>query len=407
MSDTRKPFYIKHAILEDYRSIVRAEVEFSPGLNIVIGKNGSGKTNLIRFLSPFVSGDFDNEVVLGNAKITFQGNSSSVMKMKSVDQRTSFSGLDLGIVGFFSLEIDNKHILPEITDDSFIESNDWLSVLQEIVEHENILLNSDVIYYGIPQKNGLWDLPFNSTIKLKNGQVTVNEQRRLIGFGLKDFSENSFTDAFSGLIKTESLPVEELEQHIRSYCSELCETLTNTTKLFSPVNNIKLSPDCSFKFDETTNEFSIHNLHFEFHSEGAWRKFAELSDGTKRILFILSELSLSGYRLKDEEYSGWHNITFLEEPEIGVHPHQLHTLVNFLKEESETKQIIITTHSPQVLDVIQPDELYRIIICEHHTEKGTQFRHMTEDEMNYAREYMKNQFLSDFWLHSGFNDDAD
>jgi predicted ATPase len=406
MSDTRKPFYIKHAILEDYRSIVRAEVEFSPGLNIVIGKNGSGKTNLVRFLSPFLTGDFDNEISLGNAEITFQGKSSSILNMKPADEINLYT--KLGAAGFFSLKIDSEQIVPEVPlDDAFIEDNNWQTAFDEITDHENILLIGNIIRYGIPQEIGLWNQPFHSIIKLKNGQVTVNEQRRLIGFGLKDFSDTAFITAFSGLVKSESLPVQEFESFIRSYCSDLCETLSSTTKLFSPVNNIQLSPDCSFKFEESTNEFSVHNLHFEFYTEGSWRKFAELSDGTKRILFILTELSLSGYSVTDEEYPNFRSINFIEEPEIGIHPHQLHKLIDFLREEAETKQIILTTHSPQVLDVIQPDELYRIIICEHDNEKGTQFRHMTEDEMNYAREYMKKQFLSDFWLHSGFNDDAD
>ncbi|MGL5888514.1 MAG: AAA family ATPase, partial [Bacteroidia bacterium] len=360
----------------------------------VIGNNGSGKTNLVRFLSPFVSKLFDKEVAFGSAEITFQGKYSSVLKMQTDEV---ISATETGGQAYFFLKFYDLPVA--------VEGNDWKSVLEEIEQHEDLILYSKLIEYGIPSKIGLWNTPLHSTVKLKNGKITLNEQRRLLGFGLKDFSDHSFVDAFTGLISTESLTAKEFESHIRAYCSDLCSTLSNITKLFSPVSNIQLSPDSSFKYNETTNEFSIYNLHFEFYSEGNWRKFTELSDGTKRILFILSELSLSDYRFTDEEYARLQNIIFLEEPEIGIHPHQLYKLINFLREEAESKQIILTTHSPQVLNILPPEELFRIIICEYDNEKGTQFRHMTDDEMNYAREYMKKQFLSDFWLHSGFNDD--
>jgi len=93
-------------------------------------------------------------------------------------------------------------------------------------------------------------------------------------------------------------------------------------------------------------------------------------------------------------------IILLEEPELGIHPHQLHQLMQFIKEQSREKQIILTTHSPQVLDVLEPDELDRVIICHYDSKKGTQLRHLTEKEINKAKKYMKDDFLSDYWRFS-------
>ena len=39
------PTYISHVHLKGYKSIIDTEVELHPGLNIIIGPNGSGKTN--------------------------------------------------------------------------------------------------------------------------------------------------------------------------------------------------------------------------------------------------------------------------------------------------------------------------------------------------------------------------
>ncbi|RZK13568.1 MAG: ATP-binding protein, partial [Hymenobacter sp.] len=87
-----------------------------------------------------------------------------------------------------------------------------------------------------------------------------------------------------------------------------------------------------------------------------------------------------------------------EEPELGIHPHQLHLLLNFLREQSEKHQLIITTHSPQVLDMLREDELDRITICELHKTKGTQFRKLKKTQQDDARRYMREVgFLSDYW----------
>ena len=91
----------------------------------------------------------------------------------------------------------------------------------------------------------------------------------------------------------------------------------------------------------------------------------------------------------------------LEEPELGIHPHQLHQLMQFIKEQSREKQIILTTHSPQVLDVLGPDELDRVIICHSDPKNGTQLSHLTEKEIAKAKKYMKEEaFLSDYWRFS-------
>ena len=94
-------------------------------------------------------------------------------------------------------------------------------------------------------------------------------------------------------------------------------------------------------------------------------------------------------------------IIFIEEPELGIHPHQFHKLLEFLKEESENKQIIITTHSPQSLDVLNFNELDRIIIAySTNIKEGTKLRHLNENEVLKANEYIKEDFLSDYWLYS-------
>jgi predicted ATP-dependent endonuclease of OLD family len=106
-----------------------------------------------------------------------------------------------------------------------------------------------------------------------------------------------------------------------------------------------------------------------------------------------------GFTIKEAAFAN--RIILIEEPELGIHPHQFDKLLNILREESETKQIIITSHSPQVLNKLDSSELDRIIIAyTTNDKKGTQLRHLNRDELIKAKQYIEDDFLSDYWLHS-------
>jgi predicted ATP-dependent endonuclease of OLD family len=74
--------------------------------------------------------------------------------------------------------------------------------------------------------------------------------------------------------------------------------------------------------------------------------------------------------------------------------------MTFLKEQSKEKQIILTTHSPQVLDILNKDELDRIIIADFDPEKGSTFRHLDDKEIANAQNFMSDMYLSDYWRFS-------
>ena len=136
-------------------------------------------------------------------------------------------------------------------------------------------------------------------------------------------------------------------------------------------------------------QISVQNIYIEFLINGQWQSWQLLSDGTKRLFYLITEVILTN------------GVVLLEEPELGVHPHQLHQIMIFLKEQSEAKQIILTTHSPQVLDVLNSDELERIIIADISKEQGSHFRHLDEKTTAKAKYYLEEEgFISDFWRYS-------
>lgn len=92
-------------------------------------------------------------------------------------------------------------------------------------------------------------------------------------------------------------------------------------------------------------------------STGAWRFYAgNMSDGTLRALGILVAAFQPGVPLVG-----------IEEPEIALHPAAAGALVEALREASQSTQVIVTTHSPDLLDLA---DLNSELLLAVYAEKG-------------------------------------
>jgi len=180
-----------------------------------------------------------------------------------------------------------------------------------------------------------------------------------------------------------------LKKDILDFSENVFGQLNYCLKNYSPIEQVRINPE--FKIiEEDGKRISLANFYIDFKINDKWLPYQFLSDGTKRLFYIISEfIRIDLEKLAPEEYEL--KTLLIEEPELGIHPHQLYQLMQLIKEQSKEKQIILTTHSPQVLDILEPDELDRIIICHYDSEKGTQLSHLSEKEVNKAKKYMSSE----------------
>ncbi len=84
-----------------------------------------------------------------------------------------------------------------------------------------------------------------------------------------------------------------------------------------------------------------------------------MSDGTLRVLGLL----LAVYQ------PGNHSVVAIEEPEATVHPAVAESIVQVLVDASNEKQVLFTTHSPEILDYkeISDDEIRVVMVKENQT----------------------------------------
>ena len=102
-----------------------------------------------------------------------------------------------------------------------------------------------------------------------------------------------------------------------------------------------------------------------FIQEGAFTVPAtRLSDGTLRYLCLLAVLC----------HPNPPPLICIEEPELGLHPDVLPTLAELLKEAATRTQLIVTTHSDVLVDVMT-DQPEVVFIAEKHP-SGTQIKHL-------------------------------
>ncbi|RYE12994.1 MAG: hypothetical protein EOP34_09740, partial [Rickettsiales bacterium] len=364
--------YLKEVELINYKSILKTEIDFKSGLNIIIGNNGSGKTNFLKYLN--IALNFKLETVTAyNFKFTISGKKNYTFSSRDIilnwltpEDITKEKSIKI------SLEIDGNYKDFSSTHDPGLTSG------IRSLNYKSLFLK-----YGVPDKQQFTDLPISITYKVDGSSMPIirlfDENVFLYSVYLKIIFGLSHSPQSTDYINDLKLHIESLNIFFTGLSLEL--------STYTDIKQVRVSPNFNIYFNQDNFKTDIQNLYIEFLINGEWIPFEKLSDGTKRLFYIISEIA--SYDLFNEvTFSKVKGIIFLEEPELGIHPHQLHKLMLFIKEQSKEKQIILTTHSPQVLNILDADELDRIIICNYDKEKGTQLRHLTEKETQKAKLYM-------------------
>ena len=93
-----------------------------------------------------------------------------------------------------------------------------------------------------------------------------------------------------------------------------------------------------------------------------WRFFASsMSDGTLRALGVLIAL-FQGFDGKESA----RRCVGIEEPEVALHPAAAGVLIDGLQDAAEQAQILVTSHSPDLLDNKEiPDDAIIAVVAEH------------------------------------------
>ena len=108
-----------------------------------------------------------------------------------------------------------------------------------------------------------------------------------------------------------------------------------------------------------------------------------LSDGTLRFLALLVILC----------HPTPPPLICIEEPELGLHPDLIPQIAKLLKSASERTQLIMTTHSKALVDEFS-DDPESIVVCERNFDSSTEFKRLSADRLE---KWLERYELGELW----------
>ena len=170
-------------------------------------------------------------------------------------------------------------------------------------------------------------------------------------------------------------------------------------ELFRDVKSIKLvsepgyrvAPDRS-RHVPVLGKAEGKGIYFELESAGFAVSASQMSDG---MLLVLAYLALLHSPTPPR-------VLLIEEPENGIHPKRLQEVLAILRQlvsEQQHTQIILTTHSPYVLDSFQPEE---VTLCRKNADGAVSVRRLSESKT--VREQIDIFSLGEIWTAAGDED---
>jgi predicted ATPase len=328
MSERNK---ISRVILRNYKSIRKCDVALGP-ITFLVGPNGAGKSNFVealRFLSYGLSNSLEGalENRTGFRSIVHRQADKTPTILIDV-----FFGLEDERIGNFLVEIGalqdgTATVIREECTVKSAQGSDWFKVERGVVTSNQGLT------------------PAASPTKL----YLVNAS------GLAAFEP--VYRALSSMLVYNPVPDEirgakaaKGTAYLNRPGSNLAETIfklkaTGPDRLARVLDYLRRISPSVLKIEARAADGNYY-LRFELgHGNGAGEEFhtQNISDGTLRALAVLTAL----FQQSDRSPL---TLIGLEEPEAGLHPAAAGVLFDSLVEASQLHQIVVTSHSPDLLD---------------------------------------------------------
>ena len=167
--------------------------------------------------------------------------------------------------------------------------------------------------------------------------------------------------------------------HLEEDCSNLAVVLKQITR--NPADRRKLinllSTLLPFVDDLDVENVTDRSLVFRLRERGSSSRYLPayfLSDGTINIVALIVCL-----------YFDDDSLLIIEEPEKNIHPYLISNLTELFQESSDKRQIVITTHSPEIVRSCNIDDLFLV------TRDAKGFSRVTQPKNNtHLGSFLKN-----------------
>ena len=337
--------FIRKVTLRNYKSIAACALEM-PALSFLVGPNGSGKSNFLdcfRFVSDSLKTSLDHA-------LRDRGTIKEVRRRSGGHPNHFSLRLDFNLPGDGSGHLSFR--IGARKDGGFEVQNEECKVFTSAMQE---------YFYHVQSGNVI-----QSSMKLL--PAALSDRLFLVAAsGLPEFRP-----AYDALSRMEvyNLNPKEIQTMQKPDAGELLRrdggNIASVLQNLDEANRVRVNEHLSrivkgLAGAETKILGSQETIEFRQAVKGQkhpWTFLASsMSDGTLRALGVLVAIFQN---LKTEKVSP--NLIGLEEPEMALHPAASAVLLGALREASANSQIIVTSHSPDLLDNdgIPPESIFAV-----------------------------------------------
>jgi len=372
---------IKSIKLQNFKSIVDINLELKQ-LNVLIGPNASGKSNFLSFFQLLQEGAQERL----NLAINAMGGISNVIHYNKT------SGV--GDVWMWQLVFskNSSHRFPMYMGQLY-RSNSGYLITEEIRAHQDIT-EGDAGDVFLSIITGKLDTLVSTEGKIEKSDENLNSHELAIA---------QIRDRFRYPYLAEMRTTLADWQIYHGFGEEALRNMRNP-QLFNVIDPLRLDPSGKnllsviqelanvrryeaiygrlldamravfpdfIKLYTPTSAGGMGSLFYGSKNFPESIPALNMSDGQLRFLGLVIILLLA-------DLPNPPSLIVIDEPEIGMHPDMIAVFADLLKIASEKTQIIITTHSPQLIDAMSPED----IIVTERDEGQTTLRRLDSESLN-------------------------
>ncbi len=335
--------------VRNYKSIGRCSLKLGR-LTVLVGRNGAGKSNFldaVRFVADGLQTSLDHAV-------KSRGGLNTVRRLSTGHPRNFSIGIDLLLSSFrkasYAFEIAARER------GGFVVKRERLRITDAVGETlAQYQVQDGVIVLASPN-----NLPqaFPDRLYLVNvsGLATFRDAYdALVSMGFYNLNPDSMKELQSPdageLLRRDGSNVASVISRLAQDQPKVIERIRHYMQRIVPgvsdFNRISLGPRETIEFRQDVQG-----------AKSPWRFYAgSMSDGTLRALGALVAVQQFSDRKTPVTLVG------IEEPETALHPAAAGVLMDALREAATHTQVVITCHSPDLLDQVDPEKDTLLVVA--------------------------------------------
>ena len=336
--------FLKRVKIRNYKSIAYCDVELG-AFTVLVGRNGAGKSNFLDALK-FVADALQPGASLGHA-IRSRGGFQEVCARRCEDPKYFEIEIEFeitaGVFSTYSFRVRNKDVDGFLVEREHLEEKlgserrvSFTKKCDKIVAYFYIGSKTTDSHFSFPQNNFVLgeNMPalrahsasreYCQGLRIHNLHPQLMRDAHIPGDGKVLQHDGSNVASVFGRIERER---PEIKDRILGYLSAIVPGI-------SDVKYIRHGPFESLEFTQTQPGSSSPSVFYPLN----------MSDGTLRAFGAL--VAVAQLAEGDNPVS----LVGIEEPEAALHPAASGALMDALHEAAVHTQVVVTTHSPDLLD---------------------------------------------------------